>query len=442
MGETFPALHLVRSSWSIRMVGRFTFALLGVSTAAMFLAPWQQTSRGFGVVVAIDPQFRPQDVQSQYEGVIKSVKPGLREGSPVTAGDVILELEPIAAQEIDQLKTQVTQLEAARDASKNSLMFAQQNIALQRSSGEVLLQAMRSEVEAARKKWDQAKREVEALQAELNQRTYERNQAEQLYPKGLTSEQDLMDRRFRLEQAIAKLAKARDQDDEFFKLLDSKESELESKRNDLDIKNREAQTKEQQERQKLAEVENKLSELETKLQAFDRLLIRSPRDGTLHKLFGREGSNTVKKGDLLFSVVPDTDKLGVELSVPGRDMPLVSVGDRVRLQFQGWPAVQFVGWPSAAVGTFGGQVLAISPTDDEKGDFSVLVEPDPEQPPWPDSRYLRQGVRAGGWILLNRVTLGFEVWRQLNGFPPTVADKESDKTGSDQDNKGKVKLPK
>ena len=77
----------------------------------------------------------------------------------------------------------------------------------------------------------------------------------------------------------------------------------------------------------------------------------------------------MKKGDLLFTLVPATTELGVELTVPGRDMPLVHVGDKVRLQFQGWPAVQFVGWPSAAVGTFGGRVLALSPHGRCKGRF-------------------------------------------------------------------------
>ena len=43
---------------------------------------------------------------------------------------------------------------------------------------------------------------------------------------------------------------------------------------------------------------------------------------------------------------------------------------------------------------------------------------------WPGNRWLRQGVRANGWVLLQRVPLWYEVWRQLNGFPPVVADAE------------------
>ena len=49
------------------------------------------------------------------------------------------------------------------------------------------------------------------------------------------------------------------------------------------------------------------------------------------------------------------------------DAPLIEPGRKVRLQFEGWPAVQFVGWPSVAVGTFGGKVNRVFPTDDGKG---------------------------------------------------------------------------
>ena len=73
---------------------------------------------------------------------------------------------------------------------------------------------------------------------------------------------------------------------------------------------------------------------------------------------------------------------------------------------------------SVAVGSFGGRVAFVDASDDGYGDFRVMVVPDPDQEPWPAPRYLRQGTRAKGWILLEEVTVGFELWRQLNGFPP------------------------
>ena len=86
--------------------------------------------------------------------------------------------------------------------------------------------------------------------------------------------------------------------------------------------------------------------------------------------------------------------------------------------------MQFTGWPSVAVGTFGGRVFLVDQTDDGKGKFRILVEPDSKDQAWPNKSYLRQGVRANGWVLLREVRLGWELWRQFNGFPPTIADKE------------------
>lgn len=439
--ETFPALHLVRTARIIRLVGKFTFAVLVISILAMFFAPWQQTARGFGVVLALDPQYRAQDVQSQYDGILMFVKEGLREGSMVYAGEKLLELAPFAASEKSQIENQIEQVKLQKVAAESMLAAFNQNIESQRESGNTQMNALNNELAAARNKYEQSQQEVAAAEADYKNKQYLQLQAETLFPEGLVSEQELMDKRNGLSAAFAKLEKARRAVDESFQMLEAKRQDIDAKRRDLDIKNREVEAKAQEQAAKLTEIANKLTDLNLKLEMLDRLTIYAPRDGIVHKLFGREGSNSVKKGDLLFTLVPVTEELGVELTVPGRDMPLVHVGDKVRLQFQGWPAVQFVGWPSAAIGTFGGEVIALSPTDDMKGDFSLLIAPDPAEPTWPDDRYLRQGVRANGWVLLNQVALGYEIWRQLNGFPPVIADQEPKKAGFGQE-KSKPKIPK
>ena len=138
------------------------------------------------------------------------------------------------------------------------------------------------------------------------------------------------------------------------------------------------------------------------------------------------GTQLVKKGDEICTIVPDTEDRAVQIWLDGNDAPLVEPGDHVRLQFEGWPAVQFAGWPSVAIGTFGGTVISVDMVDNGKGKFRCQVlrdkvdVSDPTSQPWPEGRFLRQGVRANGWVLLKSVPLWFEVWRKLNGFPPTV----------------------
>ena len=156
--------------------------------------------------------------------------------------------------------------------------------------------------------------------------------------------------------------------------------------------------------------------------------LRAPMDGTVLRVLSGQGNAFVKSGDPLLVLVPDTTDRAVELWVAGNDMPLISVGRPVRLQFEGWPAVQFTGWPSVAVGTFGGTVALIDATDDGSGRFRIVVRPD-NADPWPTGLYLRQGVRVNGWVLLDQVKLGYELWRRFNGFPPTVKPPDAKKGG-------------
>jgi RND family efflux transporter MFP subunit len=165
-----------------------------------------------------------------------------------------------------------------------------------------------------------------------------------------------------------------------------------------------------------------VAEFEVKIARQKSQLVKAPFDGIVVRILAPDGGTVVDTGDPLALMVPETEDRAVEITIKGIDLPLISKGRKVRLQFEGWPAVQFTGWPSVAVGTFGGQVEFVDAIDDGKGNYRVLVFPDPTEPPWPDQRYLRQGVRVVGWILLDEVTLGWELWRQLNSFPMTVND--------------------
>lgn len=189
-----------------------------------------------------------------------------------------------------------------------------------------------------------------------------------------------------------------------------------------------------------------LLDIEGKAAQFESRRVLAPRDGIIFKLFVSENAEMLKEGDALFTIVPEITDHAVELLVDGNDIPLVDIGSEVRLQFHGFPAVQFVsGWPKVSRGTFGATVVAIDATD-TKGKFRILVRPPTGDEPWgqnekwPDDRFLRQGVRVNGWVMLKQVTLGYEIWRQLNGFPPDF--EQSDEAKSDGKGTKKVKLPK
>ncbi|MCG8412984.1 MAG: biotin/lipoyl-binding protein, partial [Pseudomonadales bacterium] len=144
----------------------------------------------------------------------------------------------------------------------------------------------------------------------------------------------------------------------------------------------------------------------------------APSDGTILRLMSAGESTYVNAGEVLASFIPDGVERSVAIIVSGLDAPLVYPGRNVRLQFDGWPMFQFSGWPAAALGTFPGIVEFVEPIADASGRFRVWVKEDLSEGGWPEERYVRLGSRVRGWVLLEEVRLGYELWRQLNGFPP------------------------
>lgn len=167
-----------------------------------------------------------------------------------------------------------------------------------------------------------------------------------------------------------------------------------------------------------ANIQSELARIQTRLARQKSQRVFSSGNGTILRRFSGESSVFVKQGDVIAEFVPDTSFLAVELWIDNNDFPLIKRGDIVRLQFEGWPAIQFSGWPSVAVGTFPGVVNIIDVASSVEGKFRILVIP-PKSKSWPEKRYLIQGVRAHGWVLLNQVKLGYEIWRRFNGFPPS-----------------------
>ncbi len=166
-----------------------------------------------------------------------------------------------------------------------------------------------------------------------------------------------------------------------------------------------------------ADASAQLNRLDIGLSRGSTQLVKAPRDGFIHRVLAGDTATFVKAGAPVATFIPAKVERAVELYIDGRDIGLARLGDRVRLQFEGWPVVQFSGWPSVAVGTFGGRIVAIDPAAGTSGLFRVLVSEDPDDIPWPDSRLLRLGGKARGWITFETVTVGYEVWRQLNNFP-------------------------
>ena len=428
-------IHLVQSSRFAQRLAKLLLYGLAIAICAMAFLPWQQTSRGNGEVIAYAPQERQQTVQATAKGIVAKIAEGLVEGKQVKKGEFLLEIQPFAGDMVKQLDGQFQQLKAKEETAKIKSEAYQQNVTGFTEARDFAVSAAEEMISSARAKLQSKQKQVLAYQAkELQARlNYERQR--DLWQKGIKSQKEVEKQKKELDVAAAELESVK-------RDVTSLEKEVEAKLNQLQEKQRVAQTKidyaramQQGALGEIATVRKEIGDLEIKRHELDRLTIKAPRDGTIFRLNVNEQGDAVKEGDSLLTIVPEATQKAVELFVVGNDMPLVQKGQEVRLQFEGWPAVQFAGWPSVAVGTFSGKVKTVDATDNGKGEFRILVTPnEDEEQEWPSDRYLRQGVRANGWVMLRKVSLGYEIWRQLNGFPVIVSEKEPGKE--------KVKAPK
>jgi multidrug efflux pump subunit AcrA (membrane-fusion protein) len=393
------------------------WVFIGFVVAAL-LAPWTQNIRGRGRVVAYSPDQRQQPIEATISGRVS--KWFVQEGSRVAEGDPIVQLEDNDARILDRLGAQRSAVEIQRTAQAERLQTLTSRVKSLRRSQTAEINAAEASIAIAQQDVAAAQQELSAARAELETNDLNFRRQSDLRRDGLASQReyelaDLAARqsRAKVASANAKLRAARNKLSQsraaLTRVIASSDAEIENAEAGL----RTAETE-------VASTNMSLAKLEVDIARQEAQIIRAPIDGTILKVVGRLGGEQVTRGEVLALLVPQTSDRAVELYVDGNDAALITPGSEVRLQFEGWPAVQFSGWPSVAVGTFGGRVAFVDPADDGRGDFRVVVIPDAEDGPWPAPSYLRQGVLAKGWVLLNQVRLGFEVWRQFNGFPPTT----------------------
>ena len=416
--DHFDALESTGSIHSLRALAWILALMLVATVVALALVPWQQAVPASGQVVAFDPVQRRQFVEAPLDGRI--VRWAIVEGARVRKSDVLLEISDNDPALVERMQTERDATEGVRQASlrkAESLRLKVERLELTKDRS---VAAAESRIKVAEDQVAAAARALEA--AEAAERTAELNRERQLLlnQRGLSSRRNLELAQLRGDQTVAAANKARAELNAARNSRIVAQAERERAEADGQAKVDDAAASLQQALSDERKAAGELVKIDVRLARQATQLVQAPIDGFVLRVLARQGAEMVKAGDVLMELVPDSGHNVVELWVDGNDAPLVSPGRKVRLQFEGWPALQFIGWPSIAVGTFGGEVLVVDASDNGRGEFRALVQPDPASPSWPEQRYLRQGVRANGWILLDRVSLGFEILRQFNGFPPAT----------------------
>lgn len=403
----------------VTLMARMLGFMLVVVCGFLIWAPWQQVASAQGRVVAYAPADRQQVVDAPVDGRV--VRLWAQEGQRVKQGDPLVDITDVDPMLMQRLQAERAAVEARQAAARSRMESDQARVEALEAGRRAAEEAAENRVDMAQERLRAAEHALEAAEAARATADLNLTRQKALLADGLTSKRAL-------ELAELEATRTRTEVDRAGATLNAAQSELLAQRNDATRIERDAlgnvnsaRASLASARSEMASAQGELARLEVRLSRQESQRVLSPRDGQILRVMAHQGGELVKQGDALMIIVPETLDRAVEVWVDGMDAPLVQPNREVRLQFEGWPAVQFTGWPSVAIGTFGGRVAFVDNQDDGKGRFRVLIVQDVTLDRWPDSNHLRQGVRANGFIFLNTVTVGFELWRQINGFPPAMS---------------------
>jgi multidrug resistance efflux pump len=241
-----------------------------------------------------------------------------------------------------------------------------------------------------------------------------------LFADGLSTRTEYEANQLKLQQAVAKLVEKRQE-------LGNAKLEVDAVTAEYGEKLAKARADRDATRSEVGEAQAEVAKLRSEhasMKIRDGMYhIDAPQDGYIVQALKAGVGETVKEGEALLTIAPARPQQAVVLYVKAMDVPLLKTGRKVRLIFDGWPALQFSGWPSVSVGTFGGLIQVIDAVEGKAGKFRVVVVPDPAEQPWPAQ--VRMGSAVHGWAMLDTVPVWFEIWRQLNGFPPSIRPEEA-----------------
>ncbi|KQS27790.1 HlyD family secretion protein [Dyadobacter sp. Leaf189] len=416
-----------------KALGKIMIGLLLVFIIVLFL-PWRQTIPGRGYVTALRPEDRPQTVQNQIGGRIEHW--AVREGQQVKKGDTILVISETSQSYFDpELPVRLQEQLSAKKGSEDA---AAQKMEATNAQMRALTTALSIKLNAARNKVRQAENYVTIDSADLVavQRFYEIAKSrlaryEAGYQNGLFSLTDIESRRLKLQEDNAKVISQQNKLNNSIQSLRNAQIDLDNIKAEYDQSLAKAQSdlssalsSRVSAQGEIAKLRNEISNINIRRGLY---VVRAPQNGFVVKTLKAGIGENIKEGESIATLQPDAPLVAAEIYVDAMDVPLILNNSDVRLQFEGWPSVQFSGWPSVAVGTFAGTVSVIDLVSSEGGKYRLLVKPaDPvpeKDQPWP--KQLRQGSGVYGRVILRSVPLWYEIWRLLNGFPPSL-QKEPD----------------
>lgn len=402
---------------------KYWFAGIMLFFAVILFLPWTQNIKAKGTITTLFQEQRPQNVNSPIPG--KIMKWWVKEGDFVKKGDTILQISEIKEDYLDPNLVGRTQQQV--EAKKGTINYYQGKITTVDAQIEALNNAKKLKIEQLNNKLRQLdnkligeRAELQAVNNEFDLAKDQYTRQQKMFDEGLVSQTQLQQRNLSYQNALAKKIMVEN------KLAQTQQevTNVKIEQNGVEQEYTEKISKAEGERfQSLSQIatgQGDVAKLENQVSNYTirngMYIILAPQDGQITQA-GKSGIGEIlKEGERIVVIVPTRVNYAVEMFVRPVDLPLINIGQKVRFTFDGFPAIIFSGWPNNSYGTFGGKIVAFENNISPNGLFRVMVAEDASDKKWPEQ--IKIGSGALGIALLKDVPIWYELWRNINGFPP------------------------
>ena len=388
----------------------------------MFL-PWTQNIKTQGNVNTLFQEQRPQKLNSPIPGRI--IKWYVKNGDVVKKGDTILQISEVKDDYLDpflveRTQEQVQAKKGVREYYNAKISTTENQIAAITAAKDLKLNQIKIKIAQLQNKLKAEQAELTAVNNELKIAQDQLNRQNKMYEEGLVSLTQLQQRNVSYQNALAKKTSA--------------ENKLAQTQQEIAAQNIEQNAVIQEYTEKLSKTEGDrfqsmgqvagstgdIAKLENQVATYKvrkgLYYILATQDGQITQLTKAGIGEIVKDAETIGIIVPKKIDYIAEIYVKPVDLPLIRENQKVMLIFDGFPAIVFSGWPNSSYGTFSGKIIAVENSISENGLFKAIVAEDKTQKRWPPN--MKIGTGASGIAILNDVPIWYEIWRNINGFPP------------------------
>ena len=417
--SSFKKVYKIEKKGNVK---KWLYGMLIMLVLTMFL-PWTQNIRAKGTITTLRQEQRPQELNTIIAGRV--IKWYVKEGDFVKTGDTILQLGEVKVDYFDpellsRTQQQIDAKQQSIEGYKNKAGTAETQTSALLQGQYLKLQSLDNKVLQQLLKVASDSTDLIAVNNELSVYKRQIDAAKLMLDSGVISLIDFEKRKVNYQNASAKKIGTEN------KYLQSKQElivlriEKNSIVQEYTDKISKAEGDKYSSLSSAASTEADVAKLKNIYSSYDArnklYYIKAPQNGQVTKAKKAGIGEMLKEGEMTVEIVPTNVQYAVELFVEPMDLPLINIGQKVRFVFDGFPAIVFSGWPTNSYGTFGGKVSAVETSVSYNGKFRVLVAEDPEDKKWPVQ--LKMGGGANGIALLKDVRIYYELWRNINGFPP------------------------